>query len=66
MGAPSTGGAAPTRSLSREKLVDGRTSLRAHLLGGSEQGRTVGGIIRRNVGRKELYPLFACIGAGLV
>ncbi len=65
MGAP-TGAGAPARSLSREKLGDGRTSLRAHVFGGAEQGRTIGGIIRRNVARKELYPLFACIGAGLM
>lgn len=56
----------PTRSISREKLGDGRTSLRAHLLGGAEEGRSIGAIVRRNVARKELYPLFACIGAGVV
>lgn len=57
---------AMTRSFSRAKLADGRVSLRAHLLGGAEQGRSITGIIRSNLARSQLYPKFVCIGAGLV
>lgn len=56
---------APARQLSRQVTEDGRQSLKKHLFG-KREGGGVGDVVAKNVGRKELIPLFVCVGAGVL
>ena len=51
------------REVSHFQHSDGRTSLKKHL---TEREASLAQELSRNAGKRELLPLFACIGAGVL